>query len=409
VWVITPLLIAGVENIRNSWYKGLAYTVNQFAIQTPARLFNTGAETFSIIGGIRYGLRAFRDVFNLFIGVPNTYPTYSEYDISEKTQSALKVLLFQELQEDPNHPEVYKSKEDPSLVFRMSPWIHFNKTSRRLEAVFNGVQNSWAGERRALGKSLYEKYVAELPLIENETEGARNDRLKAVKTRVADELVERNTELVFNKVRSVFNENKEDAEMIIQHLLAVRTIYMATSEVDAELQQKTTQFRENLIKNNPIRSRIRSWVEGKVNKELERLNAEYKWAVHERALKVFDEKGWKQQAFLTRFFLHKVRDQKFQEAVEKELKKLTQPTHTFHWRRIIWRPKNWIIKRQSDVSPYYYAEKTEVTETNTKQWFWVWRNYFKRISTWWNNSLVLLVYSMLNCAYYSAIIFPVNA
>jgi hypothetical protein len=42
VWVITPLLIAGVENIRNSWYKGLAYTVNQFAIQTPARLFNTG-------------------------------------------------------------------------------------------------------------------------------------------------------------------------------------------------------------------------------------------------------------------------------------------------------------------------------------------------------------------------------
>ena len=41
VWVITPLLIAGVENIRNSWYKGLAYTVNQFTIQTPARLFNT--------------------------------------------------------------------------------------------------------------------------------------------------------------------------------------------------------------------------------------------------------------------------------------------------------------------------------------------------------------------------------
>ncbi len=41
VWLITPLLIAGVDNIRNSWYKGLAYTVNQFAIQMPARLFNT--------------------------------------------------------------------------------------------------------------------------------------------------------------------------------------------------------------------------------------------------------------------------------------------------------------------------------------------------------------------------------
>jgi hypothetical protein len=46
------------------------------------------------------------------------------------------VLLFQELQEDPNHPEVYKSKEDPSLVFRMSPWIHFNKVSSTLFKVF---------------------------------------------------------------------------------------------------------------------------------------------------------------------------------------------------------------------------------------------------------------------------------
>ncbi len=47
--------------------------------------------------------------------------------MDEKTQSALKVLLFKELQEDPAEPEVYKSKEDPSLVFHMGPWIHFNK------------------------------------------------------------------------------------------------------------------------------------------------------------------------------------------------------------------------------------------------------------------------------------------
>lgn len=80
------------------------------------------------------------------------------------------------------------------------------------------------------------------------------------------------------------------------------------------------------------------------------------------------------------------------------MKKLTTPSYTFQWRRLIWRPKNWIIKRDPD-NPYYYAEKSVLTETNSGQWFWVWRSYFKRISTWWNNSLLLLVYSMLNCTY----------
>lgn len=136
--------------------------------------------------------------------------------------------------------------------------------------------------------------------------------------RVADELVERNTELLVGKIRDEYNGQKEDAEMIIQHLFAVRTIFMITADVDREMQQKSTQFKDNLVKNNPIRSRINSWVQSKCNKEAERLGNEYKWTVHERALKVFDEKGWKQQAFFTRFFLHKVRDQKFHEAVEKE-------------------------------------------------------------------------------------------
>eukprot|EP00029_Vermamoeba_vermiformis_P001868 TRINITY_DN1208_c0_g1_i1.p1 TRINITY_DN1208_c0_g1~~TRINITY_DN1208_c0_g1_i1.p1 ORF type:complete len:1015 (+),score=345.47 TRINITY_DN1208_c0_g1_i1:47-3091(+) len=394
VWLITPLLIAGVENIRNSWYKGLAYTVNQFTIQTPARLLNTGENSFSIIGGVRYGFRAFRDIFNLLIGVPSTYPKYAEYEVEEKTQSALKTLLFKELQEDPAVPELYRSKADPSLVFHMSPWIHFNKTAKKLDIAFSRVNNSWSVERRALGKSLYDKYVADLSVIENETEAARNERLKAVKVRVADELVEMNTEQLLHAIHRDFKD-KDEAETIVQHLLAVRAIFAVTAQADTEVQDKIARYREKLVKDYPIRSRIRSWLEKNVNKELDRLNAEYKWTVHERALKIFDEKGWKQQAFFLRFFLHKMRDQKFKEVVDKELKKLTLPVYTFTWHRHIWRPKNWIITRDPRTQ-YYSANKWEVTETNTKQWLWVWRNYYKRITTWWSNSLLLLVYSLLN-------------
>ncbi len=159
--------------------------------------------------------------------------------------------------------------------------------------------------------------MTELPVIENETETARNERLKTVKTRVADELVERNTELLLKAVRNDF-KNQDEAEAIIQHLLAVRQVFMVTTQVDAEIQQQTAAFTKKLQSDNPVRSRIQSWFQENVNKEVERLNQQYKWEVHERLLKIFDEKGWKQQAFFLRFFLRKVRDEQFHKAVEKE-------------------------------------------------------------------------------------------
>lgn len=186
-----------------------------------------------------------------------------------------------------------------------------------MEATFNRVNHAWGVERRALGKKLYEQYVAELPVVENETEAARDERLKAVKTRVADELVEKNTELILQEIRKEF-KNKGEAEELIQHLLAVRAIFTVTAQVDAEVQEKIRVYRENLVKNNPIRSRINSWIDKKVSQELARVTEQYQWEVHERALKIFDQNGWKQQAFFLRFFLHKVRDQKFKEAIEKE-------------------------------------------------------------------------------------------
>jgi len=293
--------------------------------------------------------------------------------------------------------------------------IYSPQTARRLSIIFERANTSWNVERRAIGKALYEKYVTELPVIENETEAARNERLIAVKLRVADELVERNTELLLTAVRNEFKDQNE-AEAIIQHLLAVRQVLMVTTQVDTEIQRQIAVYTNKLQKDYPIRSRIASWLQKNVSKEAERLGQQYQWEVHERLLKIFDDKGWEQQAFFLRFFLRKVRDGQFHKAVEKEyvnsrakkisgknvdndtyrLQKVKEPNHTFYWRRFIWRPKNWIIKR-NEFDNRYYAEKVQTTETNTKQWFWVWRNYYERITTWWNNSLVVLVYSMLNC------------
>lgn len=232
---------------------------------------------------------------------------------------------------------------------------------------------------------------------------------------VQDSVMEEYLKRVYN---SILSHNDLD-QLQIQNLLvqqAQSTVFMnkALNKVKNHVQRELIEYQRLLINDYPILSKIKPWLDLKLEAFEKSKRIKHIWLAHEEALKMCQKNNLHQ----TEYFL--LRDLNFMKEREpilrKELKKIKSPTRSFKWSSRIWLPTSWTIRRnfqgiseviptvvcdqatniitpRSDPSQPVFLVKKEITRTNTTRWpCWRIVNFIQRAWCYTFNMMYLLGY-----------------
>jgi hypothetical protein len=201
-------------------------------------------------------------------------------------------------------------------------------------------------------------------------------------------------------------------QLLVQQAQSVVIMHKAIEKVKKDI-KKTREVQECLLKDNyPVLSRIKAWMNERLElAEMEKIE-ETLWAAHEEAIRVCLKHNLQQTVYFLNRDLVFMKDR--ETVLVKELRNAKRPTRTFFWSMRIWNPTSWIIKRnfqgQSEIiptaisqhatsvitprsdpsQPVFLVEK-EITRTTTTRWpMWRLLNWFQRTWTWTWNIVFLL-------------------
>lgn len=201
-------------------------------------------------------------------------------------------------------------------------------------------------------------------------------------------------------------------QLLVQQAQSVVIMHKAIEKVKKDI-KKTREVQECLLKDNyPVLSRIKAWMNERLELAENTKIEETLWAAHEEAIKVCLKHNLQQTVYFLNRDLVFMKDR--ETVLVKELRNAKRPTRTFFWSLRIWNSSSWIIKRnfqgQSEIiptvvsqhatsvitprsdpsQPVFLVEK-EITRTTTTRWpMWRLLNWFQRTWTWTWNIIYLL-------------------
>ncbi|GAB6027230.1 hypothetical protein CHUAL_001518 [Chamberlinius hualienensis] len=195
-------------------------------------------------------------------------------------------------------------------------------------------------------------------------------------------------------------------QLLIEQAHSVVLMQRAIDDIQFQWNILSSQIKQSLMDSCPILSKIDSWVKMKLEAAEIKYKVEHQFDAHEAALQACRENQLHQAYYFLYRDLVFIRER--EPVLLKELNRVKVPNRVFQWRRPIWFPKNWIVRKvrrgEAEVIPTivatrpiassvqrsnsdgtYLVEKQISHSTNTSWVFWRWTNFFWRSWTWlWN-------------------------
>lgn len=196
-------------------------------------------------------------------------------------------------------------------------------------------------------------------------------------------------------------------QMLVQQAQSVVIMHNAYDRVEKDIKRFSSEYERRLIEENPVLSKIHTWRERKLTDAEMQMVHKCKWRVHEDALQSAQKHNLQQTAYFLSRDLAFMRER--EPVLLNELRKVKVPTRHFQWPCRIWRPSQWIIKRnfqglseivptvicqqatsivtprQDPSQPVFLVEKEIIRKNSTRWPFWRVLNLLQRIWCYtWN-------------------------
>ncbi|RNA21147.1 hypothetical protein BpHYR1_011891 [Brachionus plicatilis] len=165
-------------------------------------------------------------------------------------------------------------------------------------------------------------------------------------------------------------------QLLVEQSKSTLIIKEVCDQYQQEINYHMDKYSEQL-KNHKIRFLINAWVDEKMEAEKERYTNLNPYEIHIRSIEKCKEQNLAQSAyFLEReveFFKQK------RDKLEREYKKIKNPSKVFTFKRFIWFPKNYKVKNiGTNKSPKYILEKSIGYTNSSSYLFWRWMNFLMR-------------------------------
>lgn len=201
-------------------------------------------------------------------------------------------------------------------------------------------------------------------------------------------------------------------QLLVQQAQSVVIMHKAVEKVKKDIKRTRVEYQRLLINDYPVLSKIKPWLDVKLETAESTKVSRSIWSAHEEALKMSQKHNLQQTAYFLSRDLAFMRER--EPVLRKELRKVTAPTRSFQWGCRLWTPNSWTVRRnfqgyseviqtvicqqatsivtpRSDPSQPIFLVEKEITRTNSTRWpFWRLINLMQRIWCYTWNMMYLL-------------------
>ncbi|EEB13018.1 conserved hypothetical protein [Pediculus humanus corporis] len=428
-WRLSELMQKGSERSRDSLLNDLSLALRFIIVTAKGRLFS---HYFSVLQAVKALFTGLLRLLDIFIGVPSLLAHNVEEKIREERSRYLvaELVCRPELEESLEFlckfvkrqirraaTEKFEIERESANIPISIPYLFLTPKGCELDL-------------RLFSRDLMKKALPVLvSILERETRGwflhfrekliseLRAQKLSdfQIEREVNDAVMKEYLQRVYSSILShpdLMALGEGVPKLFVEQANSVVLMHRAVENVQKKLKTTKENLKLRLEYMHPVLCRIRPWMRDKLRKAEAKFIEECQWSAHEEALVLCNNNRLSQ----TVYFLN--RDLTFMKEREpvllKELRKVKNPTRSFHWLTQIWMPTHWIIKRsfqgtteiiptvlsstptsittpRSDPSqPVFLVEKENVRVTTTRWPMWRWINYCHRTWAWTWNAMFLL-------------------
>ncbi|XP_064624711.1 uncharacterized protein LOC135486100 isoform X2 [Lineus longissimus] len=371
-WRLTMLLQKGTDRSRDSLLHDTAKALRLSIITARNRFYS---HFFSLSQSLRGILDSFYLLLDILLGMPSTTPG----DIGTKIREEHTKHLIAEMdiksnckKEFSNFCEYVREKskqleaEKHKTIDLRPPLVPYNyQTPQGQEIDLRLFNNDLMKKSHNLLKEILEReakgwYVQYKEQILQDLRG-KNLSQDEISLQVNNAIMEEYLRRVYSAILS--SEDVENLSpglglLLVQQAKAVLIMTKAAENVKIKIVKHKEELKTHLQKTYPVRSRIRAWVNEKLNEFEKEFISQNQFSVHEESIQKCREAGLEQSVYFLQRDLNFMKER--EPFLRKELLKIRYPTREYYFHTRTWLPRNWVVKRhlhgESEVIPTVIVE-----------------------------------------------------
>ena len=396
IWKLHTILQKGRKNIEITKQENYASGLELLTINAPAYLSGDipGNGRFKILNkqdinvakGMDNIYRGLRNSLSLLVGLAETRPLYTEYDIFRVLDKARAEYALNSVQKQSD--EVAKSAEATSaeLGFKPDFRLYDNKVVEKILPVVSNLEQQMANDFEKQEPELRAKLQGELV-----RQGLKGDALNQA---LLSGLAQIKQEIFYSKI--VENRELETASpgigrLIVNNGKSIAILMAGETLIDQEVSKKAAEVSESLRKLEPVKSRIAAWFNNEVNTQVQAFYEQIRTDRYTQIVQKLHDLGFVQESYILAKNIDFALDE--ESNLSNELRAQQQAAREYVYGRTIWQPKNWIISQAADGT-YYARTKLESTVSSASV-LWRLQNLAQGTRAEVKNGIYDLMYSNL--------------
>lgn len=371
VWIVDNILQSGTDNIKDSFFEGLANASVHIIISIPERIYKD--KHFTIKNSLKEIKTGLSNISGYFIGNKTKKKKYPNHIIHTKLNEYVENQIVSIL--------VKSKNPNKQILFEFENGTHMGVSTNMYKVLLEKIKEpydnfikQWDKNAASREKQLYEKY--------KNTDMEKDEIIKHV--------LDQENQILQEKILELINYIllPQEATILTNLFTCIYEIRNYIAKYDRDKKQAIDQYHTLLRKKYHILYRIEKWRKNKIN------NYEKRWLINhpiENQLLMIAENFIGQEKYI---FTNHIQIKKSPDYIElqKNLNNAKIPDRIYTHEYQIWNHKKWIITKKYDN---YYVQKHIIIKNSTDRIGWRIANLFKRSSRLMNNGSYALIFNML--------------
>ncbi|CAF0727699.1 unnamed protein product [Didymodactylos carnosus] len=394
-WALSALLQTGTEKAHAIFYKELSWSLYLLIIFARDRILSNCFSLKAALRSWKHGLLTllgrYYEAQNTLIGLPANKSDGLNEQINNERKKFLVIELLPHNDERDIHlafcaqvpillqfmdeEKRYTLRKEQVKPPKMLPYPHHFLTPSNIHIDFRLHNRDLQQKIQSIILRLLDNNIPKTwfnttkrQLLDEYKHQPENSMLS--KENLANKINERILQLYLEKVFDIIQNSKEIekcssglGDLIVAHSRSVLVMQDVVKCLNKQLEEHLENTKQTLIKQHPIKSKIRRWLEAKLVEAQILFVKRHEWDAHLQAIERCKTLGNLQAAYFIQRDLIFRKDN--ERVLRMNLKAISEPVRTIYQRRNIWFPVNWIVERTYPLPvqqiPTTFASKTGET------------------------------------------------
>jgi hypothetical protein len=371
VWNVSKFLQSGTDNIKNSFYDGLANACEHYVISIPERIHE--GRHLTIKNALKEIKCALCNITGYFVGGKYKKNENPNYIIHTKLNEYVERTIVSSL--------INSENADKQILFDFENGNHIGVSMnmyrvflKKIAEPYKDFLEQWDKCAASREKKLFEKY--------KNADMTREEIIKHVINQENQVLQEKILELINHVLPS------QEANILTNLFTCVYELRNYIAKYENNKKEAINEYQITLQNKHQILYRIDKWKNKKIN------NFEQKWLkkypIEDELLKIAENfVGQEKHIFISHLKIKKsIEYLNFQ----KKITKSKIADRTYCYQHIIWNHKKWAITKKNND---YVLQKYKSIKNYSDNTYWRISNLLKRSSCFFNNGSYALISNML--------------